>query len=396
MSKFRGHGAKRSVSEKPAPRKPAARRHKAPQNWRQYVPARVILGTAAAVAIFAAGALIGVKVGERGEDKRVPARASLPEPDVATGYEVPVRAYRAPETPAAVYDEAPVAADPEAVSPEALIGQAPPSSVATATPPVAEGAAAPPAGQLAALPSGRQPWEQNAAKVALVPGRPMIAIVIDDLGLDQVHTREAVGLPAPLTLAFIPYGNHLREHARRARERGHELLVHLPMEPSDPEANPGQNALLTTLEPAELERRIEWNLSQFDGYVGLNNHMGSRFTAWEPGMRKVLQAVQSRGLLFLDSRTSPQSLGVSLARAMGLPNAGRDVFLDNVLEAPAIETQLAELERTATKHGYAIGICHPHEQTLAVLQRWIADVRQRGFQLVPVSAVVRRRVAGAG
>lgn len=398
MSKFRGHGAKRSAPERPVSHKsPSSGRagKDAPQGWRRYMPGRSVFGTVAALAIFVAGAAIGIAIGERREAPRAPARTSLPEPDRAADYEVPVRAYRAPESAAGLYDEALVAEPPvdAAAVPASPVQPVPPE---VADPAPAPAAAVPPAEQLAALPSGRQPWERNAAAVDIVAGRPLIAIVVDDLGLDQAHTRGAIDLPAPLTLAFIPYGNRLRDHAKRARERGHELLVHLPMEPSDAESNPGQNALLTQLDPAELTRRIEWNLTQFDGYVGLNNHMGSRFTAWEPGMRMVLQAVQARGLLFLDSRTSPQSVGAPLARSMGLPHAGRDVFLDNVRTPAAIEAQLAELERVAVKHGQAIGICHPHEETLAALDRWIRTVGQRGFQLVPVSAIVRRRLAGAG
>src|SRR3546814_18089357 len=94
------------------------------------------------------------------------------------------------------------------------------------------------------------------------------------MGIDQKRSRQAIALPAPLTLAFIPYGYHLPELTEAAHAAGHELLVHLPMEPMDADADPGPNALLTSLSHDEIMRRLRWGLSRFAGYVGLNNHMG--------------------------------------------------------------------------------------------------------------------------
>ena len=115
----------------------------------------------------------------------------------------------------------------------------------------------------------------------------------------------------------------------RARTAGHEILVHLPMEPQAADADPGPNALLTGLPIAELDRRIAANLARLDGYVGINNHMGSRFTASAREMRRVMRALQARDLLFLDSLTTGKSTGHSLAREFGIPSVVRDIFLDN-------------------------------------------------------------------
>ena len=131
-----------------------------------------------------------------------------------------------------------------------------------------------------------------------------IAIVLDDLGLDQLRTKQVMKLPPPLTLALIPYGNHLQQHSLRARALGHEVIVHLPMEPINSKTNPGKNALLTTLTDEELQERVSWNLAQFSGFVGVNNHMGSKFTAWQPGMKIVMQALKKRGLFILRSENN--------------------------------------------------------------------------------------------
>tara|TARA_B100000674_G_scaffold326478_1_gene272289 strand:+ start:310 stop:1404 length:1095 start_codon:yes stop_codon:yes gene_type:complete len=237
-------------------------------------------------------------------------------------------------------------------------------------------------------------WRIHSARLADNTGnKPAIAIVLDDLGVNQLLTEQAIGLPPPLTLALIPYGKNLRQHAAAARRRGHELLVHLPMEPIDAGTNPGKNALLTNLSTVELRNRVSWNLSQFNGFVGVNNHMGSKFTAWYPGMTIVMRALKRRGLLFLDSKTTSKTRGESLAMKLGVPHAVRDVFLDNKVEKKAIQKQLAQLELVAKKNGTAIGIGHPYNTTIAELRTWIPAAKNRGFAFISVAASVRRQLS---
>lgn len=232
-------------------------------------------------------------------------------------------------------------------------------------------------------------WLANAVEPPLTGRGPLIAIVIDDVGIDQEGTVQAVRLPSPLTLAFIPYGYNLEELTRQARRRGHELLVHMPMEPSSTVADPGPNALLTSLPTDEIMRRFRWGLSRFDGYVGVSNHMGSRFMARSDLVQPILDEVERRGLLFLDSWTRADTAGTELARGMGLPNTRRDVFLDNEQTEDEVTMRLAQLEKVARRKGYAVGLGHPHEVTLDVLEKWIPQARARGITLVPISTIVR-------
>jgi polysaccharide deacetylase 2 family uncharacterized protein YibQ len=234
------------------------------------------------------------------------------------------------------------------------------------------------------------PWRRYAVAVAETGEAPRIALVIDDLGLNRPNTRRAIALPAPLTLAFMTYAEGLQELAAAARARGHELIVHFPMAPSDAAHDPGPEALRLDLSPEELARRLDWGLGRFEGYVGINNHMGSGFTSWRPGMEQVMAEVKARGLLYLDSMTTADSLGVTLAARLGVPHARRDIFIDNEAgNRAAIRRQLARLEERALRRGSAVGIGHPHDLTLEELARWIPEVRRRGFHLVPISAVVR-------
>ena len=182
--------------------------------------------------------------------------------------------------------------------------------------------------QLAAAASSAETWRKNAVPFSDLNSRPLVAIVIDDVGIDRPRSKRAWELPGPLTMSFLPYAKDLRDQARAARARGHELMLHLPMEPTG-RADPGPNALLVSLGDAEIKQRTAAALDSFDGYVGVNNHMGSRFTTFRPGMETVLRQFKGRGLMFLDSRTTAQSVGDQVAQEMGVPSVVRHVFLDD-------------------------------------------------------------------
>ncbi len=268
----------------------------------------------------------------------------------------------------------------------------PPMTPRPAPPPQAEPAPEPPATpQIAAVPppAPEQVWLQNAMPVSVTPGQPMIAVVIDDMGLDRARSERTAALPAPLTLAFLAYGRDLDRQTGAARAAGHELLVHVPMEPG-PGADPGPNALLTSLTPAEFDRRIDWNLSQFSRFVGINNHMGSKATSDPTAMAAVMSKLHDRGLLFLDSRTSGATVAYAEAEKHGIPALRRDVFLDHDPSPIAVRAALDQVEAVARRQGHAIAIGHPRDATIEALEEWLPDVRARGFALVPVSAVALR------
>jgi polysaccharide deacetylase 2 family uncharacterized protein YibQ len=108
-------------------------------------------------------------------------------------------------------------------------------------------------------------------------------------------------------------------------------------------------------------------------------------------MRVVLEQLKARGLLFLDSRTIANSVGDALAAELGVTHLQRDVFLDDVIDEADIMKELARTEAIARKHGVAIAIGHPHRDTVAALRQWIPEVQAKGFVLVPISAVAKKR-----
>jgi polysaccharide deacetylase 2 family uncharacterized protein YibQ len=256
---------------------------------------------------------------------------------------------------------------------------------------------------LAALPApppgpetGTPVWLRNAVATPDTGNRPVIAVVIDDLGLNRVNTARVSALPGPLTLAFLTYGGDLRRQTEAGRRAGHELIVHMAMEPLGANIDAGPDVLRAADPPGQLMAQLKQNLEAFDGYVGINNHMGSRFTASEPDMRLVLGELKRRGLLFLDSRTTATSVGAAVATQLGVPFAERDVFLDNVQAADAVEARLAEVERIARSRGEAIAIGHPHDATIAALAAWLPTLAERGFALVPLSTIVKRKMGVTG
>lgn len=275
-----------------------------------------------------------------------------------------------------------------------MAGLSPPSAGAKPAPSSKVAALPPPA--LPRPQAEPPPWRRFAVAAPPSQGRPRIAIVIDDLGVDRRRTERTIALKGPLTLSFLAYAADLPHLTQMARRAGHELLVHVPMQPMSSSEDMGPNGLAVGLSKDELLRRLNWDLGRFEGYVGINNHMGSRFTSDTASMLPVMQELKARGLLFLDSRTIASTAGTALAERLGVPNAARDVFLDNEVNANGITERLAVVEATARRKGTAIAIGHPHDATLAQLAVWLDSFARKNLVLVPVSAIVRERYEAEG
>lgn len=264
--------------------------------------------------------------------------------------------------------------------------------------------AAPPP-QLAALTPGPEPvrpepkigdgatatWRLNSVPFQDARGLKLVAIIIDDAGPDRARTARALRLPGPLTISFLPYAQDVQRQAEEARRRGHELMVHLPMEPMAAGENPGPDALTTRIPRDELMRRLALHLGRFDGYVGANNHMGSRMTADANALLPVLEELRDRGLLFVDSRTSRETVAAAIAGHLGMAGAARDVFIDHEESRESVRARLDDIERIAKRVGQAVAIGHPHDRTTEALERWLPTLAERGLTLAPISALVMRR-----
>lgn len=218
---------------------------------------------------------------------------------------------------------------------------------------------------------------------------PLIAIVIDDMGVDRGNSKKIWELPPPLTLSFLTYADDLSLQTSAARKNGHELMLHISMEPGSKTVDAGPNVLITGMEKAELRNLVTWGMDRFNGYMGINNHMGSRFTEDRAGMEVVLQEISKRGLMFLDSRTSAKTVGPMVAEELGVPHLERNVFLDNEPDVAYINKQLAKAEKLANSRGIAIAIGHPRPATVDALGVWIPKARARGIRIAPLSAILK-------
>tara|TARA_R110000868_G_scaffold208192_5_gene457634 strand:+ start:1105 stop:2067 length:963 start_codon:yes stop_codon:yes gene_type:complete len=221
---------------------------------------------------------------------------------------------------------------------------------------------------------------------AVTPQRPRIALIIDDVGLDTEAAARVLALDAALTVAILPYADAASATARLAEAGGRDVLVHVPMEPLGLD-DPGPHALRVDLSDADLRARIRWAMARVPGAVGLNNHMGSRFTRDPRAMRIALGAIAEQAPLFIDSMTTADSRGLAVAQGLGLPVLQRDIFLDHVIEAGAIRARLAEAEALARSQGHAVLIGHPHDLTLDALESWIGEAREAGFEFVTVTTL---------
>jgi uncharacterized protein len=225
-----------------------------------------------------------------------------------------------------------------------------------------------------------------------VDDSPAIAVVIDDLGANVSRATQAIALPANVTLSFLPDPPRSGELSRRAHLAGHEVILHLPMQPSGGQ-NPGERALSTGLKPDDMQQRLIWALSRVSDFDGVNNHMGSRFTSSRADLIPVMRELKARGLFFLDSRTTAETLAETVAHEAGVLSGSRDVFIDAERSASAIGRQLMRIEDLARKNGSVVAIGHPYPETLKALSAWSKTIKERGFRLAPLREVLTMRNA---
>ncbi len=221
-------------------------------------------------------------------------------------------------------------------------------------------------------------------------GNPRITIIIDDMGMGK-STTNMLKLPkGNMTFSYLPYAPNLSEQTKRAAKAGHELMLHMPMQPLDDGVDPGPGVLKTDMNKDEFQSLLNKNLGNFKGYVGINNHMGSKLTQDTKSMKWVMDVLKKRGLLFIDSRTIQTSVGAETAASFLVPYEERDVFLDHSADIDIIRKSLKQLENIALSNGHAIAIGHPRPTTIQALNEWLPTLKKKGITLVKISDVVKK------
>jgi polysaccharide deacetylase 2 family uncharacterized protein YibQ len=217
-----------------------------------------------------------------------------------------------------------------------------------------------------------------------------IAVVVGGLGISPATTSDAIAkLPETITLAFAPYGNDLAKLAARARGTGHEIMLQLPMEPLDyPDNDPGPQTLLAAASREQNLDRLHWMMSRIQGYVGVTNYMGARFSATEKAFTPVVSDIGKRGLIYLDDGSAPRSIAAQSAKATNAPFLKADLVVDASPTWAEIDSALAKLEVIAASKGFAIGTATALPISIERIARWAKAAESRGIHVVPVSAIL--------
>jgi polysaccharide deacetylase 2 family uncharacterized protein YibQ len=232
------------------------------------------------------------------------------------------------------------------------------------------------------------PWEQADGH---------LAIVIDDVGRELRHHEGLQALRFPLTFSVLPgarYASGAQDRLAADTRRPRELWLHLPMEPLGAEQmhegdESNEAFLLATDEPRALVAKLDAALARVPGAVGVNNHMGSRLTADREAMRALMPELGRRDLLFLDSRTTAETVAEQSAREFGVRVASRHVFLDHDPDPHAIEAALEEAAARSRREP-TIVIGHPSAAVVAVLGEQLPRLHREGVAVYPLSTVMSR------
>lgn len=242
---------------------------------------------------------------------------------------------------------------------------------------------------------GARPADVFARPVKAIPDKPnapRIAIVVGGLGTSTTVTADALKkLPGPVTIAFMPYGRDLPRQVSRARNGGHEVLLQVPMEPFDyPDNDPGPQTLLTSLDATQNLDRLHALMGRAQGYVGISNFMGGRFSASDQSLAVVLRETAKRGLIYFDDGSSPRSLASQYASANSLAFAKSDLTIDATPTPAEIDRALARLETLARDRGSAVGTAGALPVSIDRIAKWVKAAEGRGVLLVPISAVAAK------
>lgn len=231
------------------------------------------------------------------------------------------------------------------------------------------------------------PTASPTSTPAVNPNGPQLALIVDDCGQWIATERGFVALGIPLTLSVLPDVPYTNVIATEASDAGKGVMLHLPMETLSG-LNPGPGKVTTEMSDAQIVAQVQSDLADVPLARGVNNHEGSKASADTRVMRAVIGVLAQHSLFFIDSRTNVASVGEATARAMGVPTAARDVFLDNRADVAYTEAQLSQAAAIARRTGSAIAIGHPRPTTLAAVRAMIPRLQALGIQFVLVQDIV--------
>lgn len=241
---------------------------------------------------------------------------------------------------------------------------------------------------------GRQAWQVYARPFDRNDKRPRLALVVTGLGLDRSLSQAAIDrLPGPVTLAFDPYADELKNAFNQARSLGHETLLGLPMEPLDyPRQDPGPLTLLASLSESENIARLNKLMGAGSGYVGFVTLWGGRLATEKSALLPILDTLQKRGLMLVDNKPPAENPTALLAIQMKLPWEAADMVLDSDTDPSAIDQAFAALETLTQRNGAAVLVAALSPALVDHAATWIPTLDNKGLALAPASALADRQM----
>lgn len=230
------------------------------------------------------------------------------------------------------------------------------------------------------------------AEVFLTPPpavSPRIALIIDDIGFNLKRAEQFLQADIPITFSVLPRVCWSLESAMALHAHGHEIMLHQPMEPFDTDVDPGPGAIFVDDGQERIHHVVAENIATLPNVVGVNNHMGSKYTQQRQKMGHALDVVRNRGLFFVDSLTTRHSAAYTCARQMGMPATRRDLFLDNQRDVASVIRQMKRLRNLTLRHGSAIGIGHPRPDTAEAIMRFLDSPESREVTFVYISQLLQ-------
>jgi polysaccharide deacetylase 2 family uncharacterized protein YibQ len=207
------------------------------------------------------------------------------------------------------------------------------------------------------------------------------------MGYNLRINNEFLKLEAPLSFSFLPTAPHTPKLAKKAKDLGKDVLIHLPLEPVNSAIDPGPGVLRLSMDFDSMLQILRKDLDAVPGAIGVNNHMGSKFTTSKKGMELILTEIKRRGLFFVDSKTTHDSVAYVTARSMGIPAAERAVFLDHDTQKESIRREIKKMVKLSMENGCVLAIGHPTPNTWKVLYEELPQVRKR-VRIVPVHKIL--------
>jgi polysaccharide deacetylase 2 family uncharacterized protein YibQ len=236
-----------------------------------------------------------------------------------------------------------------------------------------------------------QPLLAEEAGLETVSLRPVVGLIIDDLGDRLSDGLRAIALPGNVTYAILPQTTFSHQFAELVHRQGKEVMLHQPMQALNGKAM-GPGGLSLHMTHKAFVRTLRANLTSVPHASGLNNHMGSLLTRHPGQMSWLMDELQRRGdLFFVDSSTTSQSVAQKVALEHRLPSLRRNVFLDHERSEAAIRRQFAHFIAQAKAVGSSLAIGHPYPETLLVLEELLPTLREQGVELLPVSRLIAQR-----